>query len=378
MWSSQRYLKEGRALRIDEKVLLAAVAEINRISRSRPSIPPILSLGHLAKLSGVSYETLRACAERSLDESYRTFFIRKRTGGYRKISVPRAELKQVQAWIATKLLRVQPVHSASHAFSPFDSTIKCASVHCGAKWLIKMDIADFFGSITEIQVYRVFQNIGYNRLISFEMARLCTDKVNQSGKYDFDSWKVKKFDYKISYYQQRVFGRLPQGAPTSPMLANLVMFSVDEEIANIASQNHLLYTRYSDDLTFSTSREFSRQSANSFIDEVAKILKKYGLFPNKKKTTVVPPGARKIVLGLLVDRATPALTREFKDKIRQHLFYLLKPNGLQQHLGVRGFDSIGGLYRHLLGLINYANMVDPVFSEKMKIEFDKVAWPGQL
>jgi RNA-directed DNA polymerase len=268
------------------------------------------------------------------------------------------------------------VHSASHAFSPQSSIVKCAKQHCEAKWLIKIDIADFFGSVTEIQAWRVFRRLGYNHLVAFEMARICTDRVVHSQKYKLDSWISDPSVYKIPTYGSPILSRLPQGAPTSPMLSNLVMLKIDEQISRLAKVHGLKFTRYSDDMTFSTSdSNFTRERAYVFISETAKILKKNGLFLNRKKTAVIPPGSRKLVLGLLVDRKRPRLTKEFRAIMKQHLFSLEK--SIEQHANHRKFDSIGGMYRHILGLINYANMVDSPYADNLKSRFDALPWPGK-
>jgi len=375
MWSSQRYIKNGRAIGRGDSVLREAVRQIHHQMGHQPPLPAVLTLRHLSKLTGVSFQILRIYVSRSGPDAYRNFSIRKRTGGYRRISVPEASLKRVQTWIAHNILSRPTVHRASHAFCKGDSTVRCARVHCEAKWLIKMDIADFFGSITEIQAFRVFRSLGYNSLVSFEMARLCTYRVPNSKKYMLSQWKSWHSSHKINYYLQGVLGRVPQGAPTSPMLSNLVMREIDAKILEVAQTHHLRYTRYSDDMTFSTTDTYSRSQAVDLISEVSQILKANGLFLNRGKTAIVPPGARKVVLGLLVDRSTPTLPREFKDRVRQHLHYL-KKYGIQQHVIRREFDSVGGAYRYLLGLINYANMVDANWAMKLRSEFDSLPWPG--
>jgi RNA-directed DNA polymerase len=375
MWSPQRYLAKGRTLGRTPSVLAAAVAQIRRAKSQKPPLPAILSLGHLAKKAGVEYSALRNYSARSASEPYLRFTIRKRSGGRRYISVPDRNLKRVQSWIARQLLRQIPVHPASSAFGPDDSTVKCAAQHCGARWLVKLDIADFFGSISEIQVYRVFRSLKYSPLVSLELARICTDRVPQSEKYRMSAWQSKGKNYKVGAYQQHVLGRLPQGAPTSPALSNLAMRQLDTEIFRIASEYGLTYTRYSDDMTFSTTEDFSRVLGVEVISKVARALKRNGLFLNKKKSTIVPPGARKVVLGLLVDREAPALPREFKDRLRQHIYHL-KKHGIDNHVARREFDSIGGAYRYLLGTINYAHMVDAEFAANIRAEFDNLPWPG--
>lgn len=376
MWSPQRYLKQGEANGVPSAVLAEALRQIQRIQNYSPSLPVVLSLPHLARLSKTDLQVIRRYVTRENEDDYRRFYMKKRSGGYRRIGIPAEQLGRVQSWIAHNILAVLPVHTASHAFRTGDSIVKCAAVHENARWIIKIDIADFFGSITEIQVYRIFRSFGYNALISFEMARICTDKLIKSAKYKLDSWNVRAQDRKIGDYTQKVLGRLPQGAPTSPMLSNLAMIELDAQIAAIAEEAGLRYTRYSDDMTFSTRGHFTRQAAVEIVANVASVLKKKGLYLNKAKTKIVPPGARKVVLGLLAHGNLPTLSKDFKANLRQHIYYLQK-HGIENHVQKRDFDSIGGLYRHLLGLINFANMVEPIYASKIRNSFDALPWPGQ-
>jgi RNA-directed DNA polymerase len=133
------------------------------------------------------------------------------------------------------------------------------------------------------------------------------------------------------------------------------------------------YTRYSDDLTFSTPSGFDRVRARNLIWKVHGVLRRIGLHVNHRKTAVVPPGGRKVVLGLLVDGALPRLTRDFRSTLRQHLYYLER-RGPVEHARRRGFSSIWGMYRHIRGLIDFANMVEPTYAQAMLSRFDAVAW----
>ncbi|WP_431286761.1 reverse transcriptase family protein [Roseateles chitinivorans] len=281
----------------------------------------------------------------------------------------------MQAWLASHVLTKIPVHPASKAFRPGDSIRACAAEHAEARWLIKLDIADFFGSITEIQVFRAFAKMGYNRLVAMELARLCTDTPQVSDKYRLPSWQSKKKWHRIADYSHGVLGRLPQGAPSSPMLANIAVADIDETVAAVANRYGLTYTRYSDDITLSTRGDFTRARAARVIAEVAKVLKGRGLFLNRRKTSVTHPGARRVVLGLLVDGEEPRLTKAFRDKLRQHLYYL-ETRGIAAHMAARSFDSAGGLYRHLRGLIDYANSVDSVYAEGLRARLDALPWGG--
>lgn len=374
LWSPQRFLVEGLRRGRDYDVLQEAIRQTSRMRRRRPALPVLLTLGHLASRTRVSHDHLRDLVARNLIQpTYRTFRISKRSGGSRVISVPGPQLKKVQSWLTQHVLNKVPPHAASHAFSPGSSIASCAREHAGARWLVKMDIADFFGSVTEIQVYRVFRALGYGELVSFELARLCTTVPSASAKHSMKSWQVRFRRSGIQLYAERLIGRLPQGAPTSPMLANLAMCGVDEELQRVADSHGLVYTRYSDDITFSTQGAFSKAQAATVVKQSVAILKRQGLFPNRAKTAVVHPGARRVVLGLLVDSDQPRLSRAFRDRLRQHLYYL-ETRGIMAHVEARGFDSAGGLYRHLRGLIDYANMVDQPYAQKQLLRLKQLPW----
>lgn len=374
MWSSQHYLAQGRQLQHSEAVLQESVRQSRLLLSHRPqALPVLLTLGHLAKRTGVPYSSLQAYAARQVTEPYRGFRIRKRSGGIRRISVAEPILDSIQSWIAENILQRADVHPASHAFKKGDSIARCAEVHAGARWLVKMDIGDFFGSISEIDVFRVFTSLGYNRLVSFELARICTELPAKSAKYLLPSWQSHYLRSGILNYSKKHLGRLPQGSASSPMLANLSMIRTDETLTEIANSFGLRYTRYSDDLTFSTVGDFDRASAYALIEQVAKVLKRRGLFPNNKKTNVVHPGARRVVLGLLVDGDAPRLTRAFRDRLRQHLYFLEK-RGIEAHVQARAFESAGGLYRHLRGLVDYANSVDSAYAAPVLARLEALPW----
>jgi RNA-directed DNA polymerase len=374
MWSPQRYLKDGKRRGRDNAVLAEAVRQIQKVRGHSQPLPAILTLCHLAQRTGIPYEHLRGIVSRDDERpNYRSFKIRKRSGGWRRISVPEPKLKLVQAWLARHVLSKVAPHTASHAFAPGSSTVACATQHRGARWLIKMDIADFFGSITEIQVYRVFRNLGYNALVSFELAGLCTDAPWKSGKYVLRSWQAHYPRKRIEAYERKYLGRLPQGAPSSPMLANLAMKGLDQVLTELGRSRGLVYTRYSDDITFSTTSVFTKARAFEVVEAAAALLKARGLYLNRAKTAIVHPGARRVVLGLLVNEADPRLSRAFRDRLRQHFYYLEK-YGIRKHMEARKFDSAGGLYRHLRGIIDYALMVDQPYAASLRERLEALPW----
>jgi RNA-directed DNA polymerase len=313
-------------------------------------------------------------------DPYRSFRIPKTVGGkieqnYRLISVPDFYLLRVQRWLASNILAKGHPHTASSAYAPGSDIKLTASLHCGARWLIKLDIKRFFESISEISAYRVFREFGYQPLVAFEFSRLCTRqrKVLLSG-----GWRWRCYiDIRptIQAYWAGTMGYLPQGAPTSPMIANLSVRALDETIAAIAEDYRLVYTRYADDLTLSTrNADFTRGKALQVIAQIHRAMASNGFSPNLTKTQVVPPGARKIVLGLLVDGRSPRLTREFRAKLRMHLYYL-ESVGPVSHQVRRQFISVRSLRNHIEGLMNFAYHIDPAFGQSCKAKLAKITWP---
>jgi RNA-directed DNA polymerase len=148
------------------------------------------------------------------------------------------------------------------------------------------------------------------------------------------------------------------------MLSNLVAKRLDEDLDGRAVAHGLIYTRYSDDLAFSTSsRDFTRENARAMISDVYALLRPHGFRPNLTKSAVVPPGARRIVLGLLVDSDRPRLSREYRETLDTHLYHL-RMRGAPAHAASRGFRSVVGMLRHVRGLVDYAKMVEPAYGEE--------------
>lgn len=386
-WRSQHYRNIGLEKGISPDILNAAVKTSEAIVQKNARFQPVLTLKHLAYLTDCDYGLLRAIVGRSIENPYRVFKIHKRphTNGlkrYRTICAPDPQLLIVQRWLATNILNhATPfVHGSSKAFAPDCTLLRAAEPHCGAKWLIKVDVQNFFESISEIAAYRVFRRLGYQALISFELARLCTRLGSYTLRRSHQQWLRNPWRrYEIEAYNHRYsrIGHLPQGAPSSPMLANLAMHATDEELHALALKSRVTYTRYADDLIFSTKDPvFTRKEAIRVVGSVYRILGKYGFSPNIAKTRIVPPRARKIVLGLLVDESSPRLPREFREKMRMHLYYLKKVGvGPARHAAKRGFTAVAGLRNFLYGLAAFATQIEPQYGKHIKKELDSVAWP---
>jgi RNA-directed DNA polymerase len=379
-WSSQQFREGARAAGRSQSVIAAAEAAAAAIKQAHPDLPVILTLNHLAHLSGVAVDDLQAVIFRH-EDPYRVFRVKKRgtpngiaapPRRFRTICVPTIVIMRVQRWIAQNVLNVIAPHKASFAFAPKRDLVGAAKRHLEAKWLVKMDVRHFFESISERQVYFVFRSLGYGSLLSFQLARLCT---RRSRHLIVDPRSRGGRGKPGLPYRQLIQGTLPQGAPTSPMLANLVMRMFDERVEALALQEGWTYTRYADDLAFSRRDPCSRRAAIQLTRTVERQLFREGLKNNRQKTSIAPPGSRKIVLGLLVDREKPRLTREFRDNIETHLYALLSPKiGVTKHLTQRKFSSVIGMRRHIEGLIAFAHQVDKVYGALLYAQLDSVDW----
>ncbi|WP_345147564.1 reverse transcriptase family protein [Arthrobacter ginkgonis] len=361
MISPHLYHQQGVDLGVEPSALKRASAERARL-RAQGAYP-ILSLGHLASETGASYSYLREIVSRSRDP-YRSIAIPKATGGTRPISAPEPILMDVQRWILRNILDKLPMHPASYAYRSKTSIVQCASQHMGARWLVKMDLHDFFGTVGEQSVYRVFRKLGYNKLVSFELARITT----RTEDLERAPWLAA--NTVIGSYAVAGMGVLPQGGPTSGSLANAAATRLDQLLQKFSLQRSLNYTRYSDDLTFSSLDAFDRPTAEAVVQEVSGLVRKAGFVTHRTKTRIVPPGSRKVVLGLLVDDSV-RLMPEHRRRIEVHLRGCEK-FGLANHAAHRKFDSVFAFVDHLAGWLAFALGVDKVVALSWCRRFNEI------
>ncbi|QPL38382.1 RNA-directed DNA polymerase [Erythrobacter sp. A30-3] len=420
-FSPQHYKQIGRRLGVDPAVLETAAKIGTRITASAPDRAVVFSLRHLSALSGVPYQFLRDWVGRWGPDPYREFFLAKKPDGRtankpsrrpkRRIAAPTPILMRQQRWLVERVLHHAPRHPSSMAFHRKADIVETARLHCQCNWLIKMDIRNFFESIYEPSVFNVFVELGYPRLLAFELTRLCTRIVPENrlkwasglkhGLFDarrgpkFYSRVRKQPDAKGQHaigkrdrFHEWVtgaigsdrlplpLGSLPQGAPTSPLLANLAVRGLDERINIIAAEHDMTYTRYADDVALSTERkDFSRKEAGQVIGKIKREFEREGLLPHHSKTRLVSPGARKIVLGLVVDGKAPRLTREYRNKLRLHA-HMLGTRGISPsaHASALRFRSVISMRRHIEGKIAHARRVEEPFADKIAAQLAKVDW----
>lgn len=290
---------------------------------SQTGAPVILTPKHLALLIGIPYPELKKMFY-ARGRFYRSYTIKKRNGGDRLIEAPYPSLKMVQRWILDNILMPSATfHPSAVGFRKGKTIVDNAMPHLGHDVLLKIDIKDFFPSITEASVGRYFLSLGYTLSLSGTLAYLCCKD-----------------------------GRLPQGAPTSPILSNVLYVGMDIDLNRIAVTEGLSYTRYADDITFSGTH-----IPVPFIKAVTAEVKDYNLRINKEKTRRSGKGSRKVITGVSISSGKPTIPRTLKRDIRQKVHYILK-YGLYDHLKhVESRDLLAG-YR-LMGLLAYWHSVEP-------------------
>ncbi len=297
-------------------------------------------LSSIEKDLGVSAKTLYTLSN-NLERHYHRVSIPKRSGGERVLSVPDDVLKQVQRLIADRILSLEPVSHYATAYKSGSSVIKNAACHVGKTKVLKLDIKSFFDSIRYSQVKdRVFPSPRFSEKNRILLAMLC-------------------------YYKDK----LPQGAPSSPIITNIIMREFDETVGDWCAKQGIDYTRYCDDMTF--SGDFNEADVIPFVSEK---LKEYGLLLNWKKTSVVKPSARQLVTGVVVNRKLNA-SSDYRKKLRQEVYYCRK-YGVEGHLARVGCTASPEKYlASLLGRISFALQISP---QNVRLAEDKAFVSGLL
>lgn len=284
-------------------------------------LPPIESPQALAQAMGVSIAELRfLCFHREVAHTthYRRFALPKKTGGQRTISAPMPRLKRAQYWVLDTVLAKVSCHAAAHGFLPGRSIVSNAAPHCGQAVVVNLDLKDFFPSIRYPRIKGVFRGLGYSEPIATLLALLCSENVCDELQVDGERFYV---GHKA---RERV---LPQGAPTSPMLTNILCRQLDRRLQGLAAKLGFAYTRYADDLTFSGPPEAAALTGR-LLRQVHHVLKDEGFTPHPDKQQVMRSGARQEVTGIVVNRQ-PAVPRQQRRALRAAL-HQARSKGLAQ------------------------------------------------
>lgn len=281
----------------------------------------ILSLNLINNLSDKKVLNILYAIANNPNKYYTSKYILKRDGSKRKLLVPSPTLKSIQRNILKNVLYSLSVSKYATGYIKNKTLKDNVKVHTNKKIVLKMDIKDFFTSVTFEDIYKVLPNNLFPPNIKVLITKLCT--------YD---------DY------------LPQGAPTSAYLSNLVMKNFDDYIGEYCKKRNISYTRYSDDLTFSGDFD-----AKKLKNKVTAFLESMGYNINNKKTKIIKYYKKQTVTGLTVNKKIN-LNKDYRNKIRQEMYYINK-YGLDSHLNRIGKDKNTYL-NNLLGRINYSLMIN--------------------
>ena len=272
-------------------------------------IPALDSPKQLAEALGLTIPQLRAmCYHRDAATKlhYVRFTIPKCDGTERPIWAPLPKLKAAQRWVLHNIVERLPTHGSAHGFLVGRSTLSNAAVHRDSAVVVKMDVEQFFPTVTWRRVKGVFRRAGYREQISTLLALLCTESPREIVEH-------KGTKYFVSLGPRC----LPQGAPTSPAITNALCLRLDRRITALAAKLGWRYTRYADDLTFSRQNGSADASPAALIKLVTKIVLAEGFRVKGSKTRLHRTGARQTVTGLVVNGdGAPRAPRKLRREIR--------------------------------------------------------------
>jgi retron-type reverse transcriptase len=267
-------------------------------------LPRIATIHDLVAHSGFSSRRLRYFAFAG-DQAYTTFRIAKRSGGTRLIHSPSYPIRNIQHWILRNILDRLDTTPSSFGFERGSKLRLHALEHVDARAVLTLDIKDFFPSISIARVTQVFLTAGYSSTAGSVLAHLCTCN-----------------------------GFLPQGAPSSPRLANLACFRMDRRLSQFAERKGIVYSRYADDMSFSASSASALAKVRPFITH---IIRDSGFRLNSAKTRLIGPQGRKTVTGLVLAGDSVGIGRFRLRELRARIQHAHVNNGVADVPAIQGW-----------------------------------------
>jgi RNA-directed DNA polymerase len=337
-------------------------------------LPAIESTGDLAKWLGVSPTELRWLADlrgigykRSDDRlrHYHYQILAKRFGSVRVIEAPKPRLKDRQRQILIWILQKVPPHSAVHGFVKGRSIKTFTAPHVGRRVVLRMDVRDFFPTFGGVRIQNLFRTLGYPERVADLLGGICTNSVH------LNIWNevARSLDVLELAELRRLYARphLPQGAPTSPTLANISFYRLDCRLNALAKSAGADYTRYADDLAFSGDVEFEKR-VERFAAHVASILLEEGFRVHHQKTRIMRQGVRQHLAGLVTNRGTNIPRADF-DRLKAVLTNCFR-HGVQSQNRERRPE----FRAHLEGRVAFAEMINPEKGKRLRAILERVQW----
>lgn len=283
---------------------------------------------------------------------------RKRAGGWRLIEAPKATLKAAQCRIFEEILSSIAPHPSAQGFVPGRSIVTNAAPHVDKAVVLRFDLSNFYPTVTLARVTAIFRAFGYSREAAVWLARLCTSSLPQTIPFPGGE---------ASAIRPYLPAHLPQGAATSPALANLSAFSLDLRLQGLAKSFGGTYTRYADDLTFSGPAGF-RRSLSTFIPLVEQIVREERFRSNKAKRRVMRAKSRQSVTGVVVNAKTN-VRREAYDELKAILTNCVRHGGASQNR-----ESRENFPAWLRGRIAHVQSLNRERGEKLLALYRKINW----
>ncbi len=331
------YLGEGISAGLNNK-------ECDAAKLAKFGLAPLEDTMALAKALGIGVSTLQFLAYHrkvSRTSHYQRFYMAKKTGGKRLISAPMPILKMVQYRVLENILDRIPVHDQAHGFAKERSIVSNAKPHVGQDLVVNLDFKGFFPTLDFKRVKGAFRNLGYSEHVAIILAALCTEPDQDKVKMDG-----------IEYFVNKGERHLPQGAPTSPMLTNIICYKLDKRLAGLAEKNGFRYSRYADDLTFSASGK-SVENLTQLLWAVRKITKDEGFVLHPEKLRIMRKGSRQEVTGIVVNEQM-GVSRKNLRKFRA-LLHQIKTTGWEN----KRWGHTPNTKAAVWGYANFVYMVTP-------------------
>jgi RNA-directed DNA polymerase len=306
---------------------------------------------------------------------YFEFKIKKKSGAERRIHAPLEGLKSIQKTLSFVLQCVFEPHIAAMGFVRDRSIVDNAKIHVGSKYVYNIDLKDFFPSVDQARVWKCLQLKPFNlsgsrRIHANIIASICCTEMEVERKTEAGEW-------------EKVYRNvLPQGAPTSPVLTNIVCQRLDYLLSGLAKRFGLKYSRYADDITFSSMHSVY-QSESKFLKELHRIVAEQNFNIKESKTRLQKDGYRKEVTGLLVNEKVNVQQRYIK-QLRMWLNYwerygYMKASSyfLKQYISDKGHvkNNKPEMENVISGKLDYLKMVKGPNSElylKLKDRFERL------
>lgn len=313
-----------------------------------------------ADLKGLAYKTR---SPRLGHYHYRV--LAKKSGTIRLIEAPKSRLKALQRRILAEILDKVPAHPAAHGFVPGRSTQTFIAPHLAQRIILKMDLSDFFPSITGARIQTIFRMLGYPESVADLLNGICTNAAPRRVWHEATAEADRERLQEACLLHTRP--HLPQGAPTSPALANICTYRIDCRLTGLARSAGAEYTRYADDLAFSGADDFERV-VERFSTHAAAILLEEGFHVNHRKTRIMRQGVRQRLVGMVANQHANVLRTDF-DRLKATLHNCVR-------LGVQSQNRTAHprFRAHLDGRIGWVESVNPAKGQRLRAIFEQIAW----